>query len=204
MLSAESVGQPAKFSLSYDRDSPHAPSYYAYRLTGAFDHPQRGVTILYEETSGQQTARWSTTLLDQEYEQCLAALAHTTLQPLMRVGGGYQLKLTDAHGETLEGEPLNDAVWAELAGQILQRHGPAAKKRQALRWVLACALYIGFQLLLILIWLICFLAGIGGLLIHLLLVLALLLALIGAVAGVLVTLRKARSEKQAGGRKDEG
>jgi hypothetical protein len=190
MLRAENVGQPAKFSLFYYSGSPHTPSYYAYRLMGTFDHSQSGVMILYEETRGQQTSQWSATLLGQEYKQCLAAMNDTTLQPLMRVGGGYQLKMTNALGEMLEGEPSNDAAWAELSGQILKRHGPAAKKRQALRWVLACALYIGFQLLLILIWLICFLAGVGGLLIHLLLVLALLLALTGAVAGVLVTLRR--------------
>lgn len=183
------MGQPAKFSLFYYSGVPHASHYYSYQLTGTFEHPRR-VTILYQETRGQQTSQWRATLMGQKYLQCLAAVDNASLQPLMRVGGGYQLTVTDALGGTREGEPSNDAAWAELARQIEQLHGPAAQKRKALRWVLAAALYVGFQLLLILLWLLCFLAGIGGTLIHLLLVLALVLALAGAMAGVLVTLRR--------------
>ncbi len=41
-----------------------------------------------------------------------------------------------------------------------------------------------FQLMLILVWLVLFLLGIGGLRVHLILVLALVLAIAGAVAGL--------------------
>lgn len=184
----DEMGQAKKFSLLYYSGSPHAPAYYSYRLTGTFEHA-RALRILYEETRGQQTSHWSATLQDQEYVRWLEALGRASLGPLERAGGGYQLSLTSEAGQTREGEPSNWTELAELARRLESRHGPEAGRRRALmKWMLAGASYVGFQLLLVLIWLVCFLAGIGGLWIHLLLLIALVLALAGAVAGLFVML----------------
>ena len=61
--------------------------------------------------------------------------------------------------------------------------------KKVLWWGLAGGIYIGFQVLLIVVWLVCFVAGVGGALIHLLLVLALALAVIGAVVGGIMSIR---------------
>lgn len=179
------MGQPAKFSFFSYSGSPHAPSYRAFTLTGELDYSQAVVSVLYEETSGRQTQSWRATLKGREYGACVATVGRTSLSTELRFGGGYQLSLTDAEGETQTGEPLNETEWIELARRIELRHSPSAlKKRRLMRWAVACGLYVMFQLLLILVWLLLFLLGIGGLRVHLILVLALLLALAGAVAGL--------------------
>lgn len=186
------MGQPVKFSFFCYSGSPHAAHYRACTLTGELDHAHQTVAILYEERLGQQTNAWRKTLASGEYAKCVTAINRTALRPDQRFGGGCQLLLTDADGETQTGEPVNMEEWTELARQIEQRHGPeAAKKRKLMMWAIVFGLYVAFQLLLVLVWLICFLLGIGGPGIHLILVLVLLLAILGAVAGLFIWPRKA-------------
>ncbi|HEY0003427.1 MAG TPA: hypothetical protein VGB17_01360 [Pyrinomonadaceae bacterium] len=184
------MDQPASFSFFYESGPPESRQYYSYTLNGAFS--ANSLSCLYEETRGEQKSAWSATLEGRDYEDCLALIRDTSLQTGTRDVGGYRLTLVAADGESLTGQPLNAAQWVEMLSRI-ERIGPgAAKRKQMLFWGLGGGIYIGFQLLLILIWLLLYISDLGGPLVHLLLVLALVLAFVGAIAGTILWLRSVR------------